>query len=173
MLKACCRIRQPSAARIGVCQNTRNCWEFRDESHRAVDWARGVLAAKVEPQQGLIAFVKDGSIGAEDGQCMVRMQRSSGSGWVRVRGFHGHLYWPLPARLAPVGTGKTKREKLNCRSGKWPCDKADQPGHFQVRSIACKKLSRWPEWPQSISRGFLLKNPGVSWTNPYFSALGM
>jgi len=45
-----------------------------------------VLAAKVEPQQGLIAFVKDGSIGAEDGQCMVRMLRSSGSGWVECGG---------------------------------------------------------------------------------------
>ena len=170
MLKACCRIRQPSAARIGVCQNTRNCWEFRDESHRAVDWARGVLAAKVEPQQGLIAFA---ALELKTGNAWCACSAPRGPAAGQVRGFHGHLYWPLPARLAPVGTGKTKREKLNCRSGKWPCDKADQPGHFQVRSIACKKLSRWPEWPQSISRGFLLKNPGVSWTNPYFSALGM
>ena len=38
----------------------------------------GVLGAEVEPQQGMIAFVEDGSIPfdkAEDGQCMVRMQR--------------------------------------------------------------------------------------------------
>lgn len=38
----------------------------------------GVLGAVVEPQQGMIAFVEDGSIPfdkAEDGQCMVRMQR--------------------------------------------------------------------------------------------------
>jgi hypothetical protein len=38
----------------------------------------GVLGAEVEPQQGMIAFVDNGSIPfdrAEDGQCMVRMQR--------------------------------------------------------------------------------------------------
>jgi hypothetical protein len=38
----------------------------------------GVLGAEVAPQQGMIAFVDDGSIPfdqAEDGQCIVRMQR--------------------------------------------------------------------------------------------------
>jgi hypothetical protein len=107
MLKACCRIRQPSAARIGVRQNTRNCWEFRDESHRAVDWARGVLAAKVEPQQGLIAFVKDGSIGAEDGQCMVRMLRSSGSGWVEC----GGSMVTLLASTGATGPGRNRQDE--------------------------------------------------------------
>src|SRR6476620_7969205 len=109
---------------------------------------------------------------------MAALELKTGNAWCAccaprdLAGSSAGVPWS-PARLAPVGTGKTKREKLNCRSGKWPCDKADQPGHFQVRSIACKKLFRWPEWPQSISRGFLLTNPGVSCTNPYFSALGM
>ena len=38
----------------------------------------GVLGAVVAPPQGMIAFVEDGSVPfdkAEDGQCMVRMQR--------------------------------------------------------------------------------------------------
>ena len=39
----------------------------------------GVLGAEVEPQQGMIAFVEDGSIpfdNAENGQCMMRIQRA-------------------------------------------------------------------------------------------------
>jgi cell division protein FtsL len=82
---------------------------------------------------------------AADGQCMVRMQRVGM--WLLVEttsSAAGHLYWPLPARPVPAATRRTKREKLNCRSGKLPCDNATNQGHFQVRSIACEKLSRRP-----------------------------